>query len=40
MAMGEVEGERIGVVSGKRDCNFWATFGVWDVPPDNINCTK
>lgn len=38
MAMAEVEGERMAVHSGKRDCSFWATLGVWDVPPDNITC--
>ena len=36
MAVGEVEGARIVVVSGKSDFTFCAILGVCEVPPDNM----
>lgn len=36
MAVGEVEGERIVVVDGKREVRRREMTGVWDVPPERM----
>lgn len=36
MAVEEVDGARMVVVAGKRDCRFVAMRGVWDVPPERM----